>query len=379
MNTRNSDNVNDVMIKNSVVSEGNQARLAKLMRKAMQGEEVVVVTFGGSITQGASAMNPTLECYSIRVLQWWQNTFPDGKFKLINAGIGATNSAIGVHRIGQDVLSQHPDLVIIEFAVNDKPTDLELLGTYEGIVRRLLENSDCAILLLFMATRSKITAQPFQSAIGLYYDLPMISYLDAYGNTDFWESQTLDGIHPLSDGHARVAILINAFMKKVLDNVMNIKAVENQLPSNALTVNGKYYIGAHIIPLNTDIEEVTIKSSGAFVQSNIEYKAGHADISANHSYYGYTFDGSSSGPIIITLGNCRNLFLLMKRNETGGIATVSVNGGLAIVVDGYYKSSKGIMWASQQLYHSDEADTVTVTIMPPLDKRTFSMLGLLVS
>ena len=49
---------------------------------------------------------------------WWNGQFSAGS-TLINAGIGATDSDYGCLRVQRDVLSQNPDLVIVEFAVND--------------------------------------------------------------------------------------------------------------------------------------------------------------------------------------------------------------------------------------------------------------------
>ena len=41
----------------------------------------------------------------------------------INVGIGATDSYLGVHRVTADVLDKEPNLVLVEFAVNDSNTN----------------------------------------------------------------------------------------------------------------------------------------------------------------------------------------------------------------------------------------------------------------
>jgi lysophospholipase L1-like esterase len=56
----------------------------------------------------------------------------------VNAGIGDTDSQYGALRVQRDVLSYNPDLVVVEFAVNDNAGALgQLLNgdTYEGLVR----------------------------------------------------------------------------------------------------------------------------------------------------------------------------------------------------------------------------------------------------
>ena len=67
----------------------------------------------------------------------------------INAGIGATGSLIGVHRAQRDVLDFSPDIVFVEFAVNDSnlPEDHK---AYESLLRRILSApKKPALILLF--------------------------------------------------------------------------------------------------------------------------------------------------------------------------------------------------------------------------------------
>ncbi len=46
---------------NSVYNRGNRSRVANAIRKAMRGEDISIVTFGGSITNGAGAVNPQIK------------------------------------------------------------------------------------------------------------------------------------------------------------------------------------------------------------------------------------------------------------------------------------------------------------------------------
>ncbi|MEX0670490.1 MAG: SGNH/GDSL hydrolase family protein [Pirellulales bacterium] len=50
---------------------------------------------------------------------WFREQFSGGNVRVVNAGIGATNSHYGAARVQTDVLARDPDLVIVEFAVND--------------------------------------------------------------------------------------------------------------------------------------------------------------------------------------------------------------------------------------------------------------------
>ena len=82
--------------------------LAKLKTK---GAEIRIGYLGGSIT--------AQEGWRPKTLAWFQKTYPDAKVRQINAAIGGTGSDLGVYRLKQDVLDHKPDLLFVEFAVND--------------------------------------------------------------------------------------------------------------------------------------------------------------------------------------------------------------------------------------------------------------------
>lgn len=99
--------------------------------KAVQpGAEVRVAYFGGSITAQPG--------WRPKTLAHFQSAFPEAKFREINAAIGGTGSDLGVFRLQQDVLDHRPDLVLVEFAVNDggASTD-QIFRCMEGIVRQI--------------------------------------------------------------------------------------------------------------------------------------------------------------------------------------------------------------------------------------------------
>ena len=99
--------------------------LAAVMKKAEAGEPVTIACIGGSITQGSISSGPldseikTRACYADIFFAWWKETFPSTEVTVINAGIGGTDSYLGVHRVQEDVLDYHPDLVLVEYSVND--------------------------------------------------------------------------------------------------------------------------------------------------------------------------------------------------------------------------------------------------------------------
>lgn len=104
--------------------------LGNFIEKCEKGEEVKIAYFGGSITAQKG--------YRVKSLKWFQEQYPKAKLSEVDAAIGGTNSELGVFRMDYDVLPHKPDLVFVEFAVNDggtKPAPLH--RAMEGIVRKI--------------------------------------------------------------------------------------------------------------------------------------------------------------------------------------------------------------------------------------------------
>ncbi|WP_415910501.1 SGNH/GDSL hydrolase family protein [Oleiharenicola sp. Vm1] len=76
--------------------------------------ELRVVFLGGSITAAEGWRTLTTE--RLRQL------FPDAKIVATDAGLPGTGSDLGACRVERDVLRHRPDLVFVEFAVNDAST-----------------------------------------------------------------------------------------------------------------------------------------------------------------------------------------------------------------------------------------------------------------
>lgn len=92
--------------------------------------EVRVAYLGGSITAQAG--------WRVKSLAHLRATYPDVRFNEINAAIGGTGSDLGVFRLQQDVLVHRPDLVFVEFAVNDGgASPQQIVRCMEGIVRQI--------------------------------------------------------------------------------------------------------------------------------------------------------------------------------------------------------------------------------------------------
>lgn len=106
--------------------------LPNFFKKLKDGENICVGYLGGSITRA--------EGYRCLVQKWLKKEFPGSGISSINAGIGGTGSVLGVFRVEKDILEGNPDLVFVEFAVNDSENTPEewSMSAMEGIVRKIL-------------------------------------------------------------------------------------------------------------------------------------------------------------------------------------------------------------------------------------------------
>lgn len=185
-------------------------KLAACMERAERGDELTIGFFGGSITQGSLASKARYT-YAYRVFQWWCRTFPEAEFHYVNGGIGGTCSCFGGARADRDLLMYRPDVVVVDFSVNDEPEEF-YQETYEGLLRRILcSPSRPAVLVLNnVYYDSGKSAQDLHNAVAEHYGLPWVSIRDGVyremmkGNYRR-EELTSDGLHPNNYGHMLVA------------------------------------------------------------------------------------------------------------------------------------------------------------------------------
>ena len=122
--------------------------LPNFLAKAAAGRELKVAYLGGSITAQPG--------YRVKTLAHLKREFPNSKFEEINAAIGGTGSDLGVFRIEHDVFAGRPDLLFVEFAVNDGGAQpVQIIRAMEGIVRKTWKTfPDCDVCFVYTFTES---------------------------------------------------------------------------------------------------------------------------------------------------------------------------------------------------------------------------------
>ncbi len=168
------------MIARSFLSAGNNARVKEFLRKARSGEPVSAAFIGGSITQGAGAVPLQENCYARKT---WEGLKRYGEnIRYIKAGVGGTPSETGLMRYDRDINRDGavlPELVVVEFAVNDLGDETEGVF-YESLVRHILNQPNHpAVILLFAVFADDWNLKRRLAPIGYRYQLPMVDVLEA--------------------------------------------------------------------------------------------------------------------------------------------------------------------------------------------------------
>lgn len=185
-------------------------RLKNLMKRATNGESLVIGFLGGSITQGSLSSTPK-NCYAYLVYEWWKKSFPNAAFSFVNGGIGGTTSHYGGARAWKDVLCYRPDIVTVDFSVNDDANEF-FEETYEGTLRRLLAapSAPAVVVLNNVFYDTGKNAQDYHNRIADHYGIPHVSikdtvYPDVESGKIVRADITPDNLHPNDKGHRLVA------------------------------------------------------------------------------------------------------------------------------------------------------------------------------
>lgn len=352
-----------------------ESAIAAVMRKAEAGETVTIAVIGGSITQGTISNGSSdknvknKQMYAEIFRDWWKETFPDTEIVFINAGIGATDSYLAVHRVQEDVLAYDPDLVLVEFSVNDSSSNA-YKTSYDNLLRTMLLSEQApAVMLLFMAQTNGSTAQDIHSLVGFSYSLPMVSYYNVM--SDMLEQQDYtagelsgDEVHPSALGHRITGEILWKYLNSVYENADQYR--EPDAFDRAAFTKDKYVNNPRIL----DSTSITPASYGTFENSTV------------FSTFPNSWTTTQGGEITFEI-TCRNLGVLYycQTNGNGGQFEVLVDGEVMTVLNADFSGGWGNYAQTQECYTSDEAAAHTVTIRMCADSSAeeITILGFLVS
>ncbi len=325
------------MLDASILSTGTNGRLEKALQKIQNGEAVSIMAFGGSITEGAGAENFSYS-YGEQFIFSLQETYPNSSIHYYNSGLGGTPSTLGLMRYERDVtkvIGGNPDLVIIEFAVNDydEPTQGR---AYESLIRTILEKENApAVILLFSVFQSKWNLQENYIPIGEHYGLPMVSIKDAiataYHNNHLTDAEYFADIyHPTNYGHEIMANCLTELFAQVAEKDLT----QPITPLPETDVYGADFQGIRLITSN-DNAGATIATGGFTGQDTALQSFSRTTKAAFPDNWQHTANsGNESLKVELT---CKNILLTYKYSSSQdfGKASVYIDGNFISELSGY--------------------------------------------
>lgn len=379
------------MIARSLVSKGNNHRLKRAIEKAKRGEDVTIAYIGGSITQGAGAKPIHTGCYAYQSYLKFKELFGQGDgehIHLIKAGVGGTPSELGMIRYERDILRDgavQPDIVVVEFAVNDAGDETNGV-CYESLALKILASENKpAVILLFSVFVNDWNLQDRLSPVGWHYDLPMVSVKDAVvdqfkltkqeGNLISKRQFFYDIYHPTNDGHMVMADCLAHLFAEVDQEAWQQEDVSIQKPP----VIGNDFVDVRLLDRSQNLIGAQITAGGF---QEIEEDLQGVEMDDNpvpvpqfpHNWMRSFSSGQESFKMTIT---SRSLLLVFKDSGSSafGSAEVLVDGEVVKVADPHENN-----WTHCNaviLYNEKTSGTheIEIRMAPGHEDKSFTILG----
>lgn len=342
----------DPLLEKAILNPGNCYRLQEKIRAAQNGADITIAYIGGSITEGPDVK--AAERYVTLSSREFEKAYCNGgKVTCINAGLSGTPSNLGVLRLQRDVLAHRPDIVFVEFAVNDAQDSLEK-QCFESMIRTILMQDNApAVILIFNRTQDGYSCQSIMGLTGLTYGLPMISVRDAVTwqieqGTLTWEDFSNDTVHPNAYGHRMTADFIAHLMRIAEAGTWPTYSVPDTKPTKAPFVNA-----VMVTPQDEDTAGLNFTDFGDFTV----YRGNRT---------GFTHQWRAGGPAGLRFTVTANaVFLIYNRNKTAnmGAMDVYVNGEKTMTIDTSDPNGWGDPW-TQLVVKSKTTETYEIEIRP---------------
>lgn len=330
--------------KDALLSVGNNGRLDGVLKRMEQGEKVSVVAIGGSVTEGAGASTFD-KAYADLFAQGLAKAYPKAEVNFLNVGFSGTPSSLGVIRYDHDVtqkLSGNPDIVVIEFAVNDWQEETKSRA-YESMIKNILTRDEkTAVILMFAVFRNKWNLEELYTGMGELYGLPMVSA--KIGSRKAFEEGLItdeqfffDEYHPTGFGHKVMAdsLLYMVEQKKASFD-------EKKEISFDKVVAGTEFTNMHMVEADSDSacskseNSKAVVCAGGFCERDKMIqgfqRTGEAEFANNWMHTATSGKESFQATFV-----CKNILIDCKTSnqDSFGKALIYVDGKLVREVNGY--------------------------------------------
>lgn len=207
-------------------------------RLADENSEITIAFLGGSITEGIGSSYDNSEArknsYAYLAAEWFKEKY--AKVNYYNAGIGGTDSLQGAFRIQNDIANVNPDVVFVEFCVNDNwKNGADCTAANEAIFRQLmnLPKQPVIIYVMTVGKYSDNRGKNYPNTVEWMKNLCnrySVGYIDIYGYANSDKFTSFDGfvnqyikkendmLHPNDDGHKLYADYIKTCLDENYGN-----------------------------------------------------------------------------------------------------------------------------------------------------------------
>lgn len=213
----------------------NAGHMAAFLQKLDKKQPVSICFLGGSITSGFKIDEK--HCFVNLFKQWLDETYPENSITIYNLAIAGTPSIFGLYQCLQYLGHYDPDLVFIEYAINDMKND-EHQSAFESLVYSCLSmKKNPGVVLLLAKSQVGYTCQNYMDMVAEHYNQPSI-FVGKAVDTIAWEDYSDDYGHPNQKGHRLISDLIITLFTMAKTTAKEIKVPASyQLPDKAFYNN----------------------------------------------------------------------------------------------------------------------------------------------
>ncbi|MCD7929120.1 MAG: SGNH/GDSL hydrolase family protein, partial [Clostridiales bacterium] len=261
----------------------------------------------------------------------------------IKAGVGGTPSETALLRYDRDITRDgtvQPDLVVVEFAVNDASDETEGV-CYESLVKKILSQPNHpAVILLFAVFANDWNLKERLAPIGWRYQLPMVDVLEAislqFGNEPgrprvmTKRQYFYDRYHPSNLGHR----LMSDCLLYLIDRLDHQQEMGEPLPE-VPPYYGVDYANVKLLDRKNGCAGATIQP-GSFTGRDTDLQAVPLDYDRDNTpQFPYNWQKTEGNTPFVLEITCSALLLEYKDSADPrfGKAEVWVDGALCRVLD----------------------------------------------
>lgn len=194
---------------------GDCSRIQNLYQNAEKYKPLSLVFLGASVTM-AYLIEPQHQ-FLTAIQQYLERTHHAVHPTIHNLGTPGMTSLHGLYQSYTELEEKKPDLIVIDYAVNDQK-NATCRDSYEALLVRCLSlPSKPAVISFFVQTLDGYTCAPQMAAVNEYYGVPYVNIggqiqEDIRKGKFRWENYSYDDRHPGPFGHTWIGKCLTEFL-----------------------------------------------------------------------------------------------------------------------------------------------------------------------